>query len=480
LNKELKLKWHSIYGQILFDRKLTEAWCKVEENGGAGGIDGETIESFEKHEEEKIADLLQRLKTKTYKPTAVRRLYIPKKNGKLRPLGIPNIEDRIVQQAIVNVLSPKCEDHIFHKWSCGYRPNVGIERVMQIILWNIETGYNHIYDCDIRGFFDNISHKKLMKVLTKYIADGTVLDMIWGWLKAGYMEEGKYHSTDSGTPQGGVISPLLANLYLNEMDWVLEEHGVRFVRYADDFLLFAKTKEDIEKAAEVAKITLTELGLEVSMEKTRFVDFDKDDFNFVGFSFKHWKGRKKDGKAYFMVRPTEANLKDFKAKIKAKTRKTLTLSKEKWLEQVNPVIRGKVNFYLNIYKAIKKNGTYGQKSSCFLNSYGKELDAIDAYTRQRLRVAMIHGHPSQRKGHVMKTKWNNEYFARIGLIPSNWLYYSKQFGYTLEQYIQRITKKSKAHLKRKIERAKEKGQEYYTPDLVRKMQYAQRVAQSTR
>jgi len=167
LNKELKLKWHSIYGQILFDRKLMAAWQKVEENGGAGGIDGETIESFKKHEEEKIADLLQRLRTKTYKPTAVRRQYIPKKNGKLRPLGIPNIEDRIVQQAIVNVLSPKCEEHIFHKWSCGYRLNLGIKRVMQIILWNIETGYNHIYDCDIKGFFDNIPHKKLMKVLTK-------------------------------------------------------------------------------------------------------------------------------------------------------------------------------------------------------------------------------------------------------------------------------------------------------------------------
>lgn len=153
MNKELKLKWHSIYGQILFDRKLMAAWRKVEENGGAGGIDGETIESFKKHEEERIADLLQRLRARTYKPTAVRRQYIPKKNGKLRPLGIPNIEDRIVQQSIVNVLSPKCEEHIFHKWSCGYRPNLGIKRVMQIILWNIETGYNHIYDCDIKGFF---------------------------------------------------------------------------------------------------------------------------------------------------------------------------------------------------------------------------------------------------------------------------------------------------------------------------------------
>lgn len=146
---------------------------------------------------------------------------------------------------------------------------------------------------------------------------------------------------------------------------------------------------------------------------------------------------------------------------------------------MNPVIRGKINFFLSVYQAIKENEKFGQKSRCFHNAFGRELDAIDAYTRQRLRVSMIHSHPTQRKGHVMKTKWNNEFFARIGLIPSMWLYYSKQFGYTLEQYIQRITGKAKAHHERKIQRAKEKGQEYYTPDRVRKMQYAQRLAQYT-
>lgn len=213
------------------------------------------------------------------------------------------------------------------------------------------------------------------------------------------------------------------------------------------------------------------------MEKTRFVDFDKDDFNFVGFTFEHWRKRKKDGKAYFMVKPTEANLKDFKQKIKDKTRKTLTLSHKKWLEQVNPVIRGKVNFFLNVYQAIKENEQYGQQSRCFLNSFGKQLQAIDSYTRQRLRVAMIHHHPSQRKGHAMKTKWNNEFFTRIGLIPAHWLYYSKQFGYTIEQYIQRTTRKAKEKKAKLIQRAKEKGQEYYTPDRVRKMNYAWRIAE---
>ncbi|MDQ0178572.1 reverse transcriptase domain-containing protein [Bacillus chungangensis] len=119
--------------------------------------------------------------------------------------------------------------------------------------WNIEKGYNYIYDCDIKGFLDNIPHKKLMRVLNKYVADGTALDMIWNWLKTGYMEEGKYHRVDSGTPQGGFISPLLANIYLNELDWTLDLNNIRFVRYADNFLLFTKTEEDIKRTEEITK-----------------------------------------------------------------------------------------------------------------------------------------------------------------------------------------------------------------------------------
>jgi RNA-directed DNA polymerase len=476
MNHTLKFKWHSIYGQILFDRKLKAAWEKVEANNGSGGIDGETIDSYRYHLDENLDSLLQRLRRKEYKPSPVRRHYIPKKNGKKRPLGIPNIEDRIVQQAIVNVLQPKFEKDIFHKWSCGYRPNVGAERVLQIIMASIEQGYNYIFDADIKGFFDNIPHKKLMKVLNKYVADGTVLDMIWMWLKAGYMEEGKFHSTDTGTPQGGVISPLLANVYLNELDWTWAENNIRFVRFADDFLLFAKTEKDIKKAAEITKQKLAELGLELASEKTKFVNFDDDDFDFMGFTFEHWRKRKKDGKPYYIAKPKESTWNDFRQKIKAKTRKTLTLSKDKWIEQVNPVIRGKVNYFLNIYKAIKANEEYGFKSSCFFKAFGKELLAMDGYIRQRLRVAMIHKHPSQRKGHAMKTKWNNEFFAMIGLIPSYWYYYHKIYGFSLESYILRRKEKQKKDNEKRILKAKENGQEYFTPDRVRKMKYAQRLA----
>lgn len=472
MNQEWKFKMHSVYGQILFDRKLTQSFYKVKENKGAGGVDGETIKSYELKLEENIMNLLDRLKAKEYQPKPVKRVYIPKKDGKKRPLGIPTIEDRIVQQSVVNVLQPKFEDSLFHNWSVGYRPNRGAKRAMQIILWNIEQGYNHIYDCDIKGFFDNIPHKKLIGILKKYVSDRTVLNMVEQWLKAGYLEEGKRIHSDYGTPQGGVISPLLANVYLNELDWEWDMNNIRFVRYADDFLLFAKTKEEVGKAASLTKEKLKELGLEISKGKTKIVDFRKDDFDFLGFTFHHWKKDKK-GQVVFHVTPKDEYIKDFRLKIKEKTRKTLTLSKEEWLGRVNPIIRGKVNYFLNIYKAIKENGEeWGQKSRCVLRWMRRKFQALDGYIRKRLRVAFIHKHPSQRKGMKMNSKWNNSFFAKIGLISTYWLYLNKTLGYTLEQYIEDIQKNSKNTQRRRKERYKRKGKEYFSPRRLEKMQNA--------
>lgn len=166
---------------------------------------------------------------------------------------------------------------------------------------------------------------------------------------------------------------------------------------------------------------------------------------------------------YFMVTPTENSLKDFKQKIKDKTRKGLTLSTKAWIDKLNPIIRGKVNYYLNLHKAIKSNELYGQISRCIVNVIGYLMSPIDAYTRQSLRVAMVHKSPSQRKGHLFKTKWNNEYFAKIGLIPGNWLYFNKISGYDLETYIERLKTSSKKKLQSKIANKEKRGQEYYTP-----------------
>ena len=471
MNNPMKLKYHSLYGQLLQDRVLMNAWKKVKANRGSGGIDGVTIKEYAKNEQENILKLLEKLKAKEYNPSPVRRVYIPKKDGKKRPLGIPTLEDRIVQQALTDILMPKYEKIVFHNWSMGYRPGRGVESALQVIIKNIELGRNWIYDCDIKGFFDNIPHKKLMKVLNKVIADGTVLDLIWSWLKCGYMEEGKYYNTKTGQVQGGVISPLLANIYLNELDWELHKAKIYFVRYADDFLLFCETEEEVTRAGNIAKSVIESLGLEVAMNKTKVVDFKNDDFDFLGFHFNHWKTSKK-GNDYYTIVPTEKSIKTFKKAIKDKTQRKWTKPKEEWINDVNPIIVGKTNYYLNVYKALKVFEGHMQ-THCVIRAMSIYLEKMDKYVRQRLRVCMIHKHPTVRKSYGMRYKWNIEFFARIGLVPSKWWFYYKMWGtYTIEKYVETHMQRNKAYMDKHIQKRKDQGIVFYTKERLKKMDYA--------
>lgn len=471
MNNPMKLKYHSLYGQLLRDRVLMNAWKKVKANRGSGGIDGVTIKEYAKNEQENILKLLEKLKAKEYKPTPVRRVYIPKKDGKKRPLGIPTLEDRIVQQALTDILMPKYEKLVFHNWSMGYRPGRGVESALQVIIKNIELGRNWIYDCDIKGFFDNIPHKKLMKVLNKVIADGTVLDLIWSWLKCGYMEEGKYYNTKAGQPQGGVISPLLANIYLNELDWELHKAKIYFVRYADDFLLFSETEEEVTRAGNIANSVIESLGLEVAMNKTKVVDFKNDDFDFLGFHFNHWKTSKK-GNDYYSIVPTEKSIKTFKKAIKDKTQRKWTKPKEEWIKDINPIIVGKTNYYLNVYKALKVFEGRIQ-THCVIHAMSAYLDKMDSYVRQRLRMCMLHKHPTVRKAYGMCYKWNLEFFACIGLVPSKWWFYFKMWGtYTMDKYVEYHMQRNKANMNKYIQKLRDQGKEYFTKDKLKKMDYA--------
>lgn len=471
MNNPMKLKYHSLYGQLLQDRVLMNAWKKVKANRGSGGIDGVTIKEYAKNEQENILKLLEKLKAKEYNPSPVRRVYIPKKDGKKRPLGIPTLEDRIVQQALTDILMPKYEKLVFHNWSMGYRPGRGVESALQVIIKNIELGRNWIYDCDIKGFFDNIPHKKLMKVLNKVIADGTVLDLIWSWLKCGYMEEGKYYNTKTGQVQGGVISPLLANIYLNELDWELHKAKIYFVRYADDFLLFCETEEEVTRTGNIAKSVIESLGLEVAMNKTKVVDFKNDDFDFLGFHFNHWKTSKK-GNDYYSIVPTEKSIKTFKKAIKDKTQRTWTKPKEEWIKDVNPIIVGKTNYYLNVYKALKVFEGHMQ-THCVIRAMSKHLERMDKYVRQRLRMCMIHKHPTVRKAFGMCYKWNIEFFVRIGLIPSKWWFYYKMWGtYTIEKYVEYHMHRNKVDMDKRIQKSKELGIAFYTKERLKKMDYS--------
>lgn len=471
MNNPMKLKYHSLYGQLLQDRVLMNAWKKVKANRGSGGIDGVTIKEYAKNEQENILKLLEKLKAKEYNPSPVRRVYIPKKDGKKRPLGIPTLEDRIVQQALTDILMPKYEKLVFHNWSMGYRPGRGVESALQVIIKNIELGRNWIYDCDIKGFFDNIPHKKLMKVLNKVIADGTVLDLIWSWLKCGYMEDGKYYNTKAGQPQGGVISPLLANVYLNELDWELHKAKIYFVRYADDFLLFCETEEEVTRAGNIAKSVIESLGLEVAMNKTKVVDFKNDDFDFLGFHFNHWR-TSKNGKDYYSIVPTEKSIKTFKKAIKDKTQRKWTKPKEEWIKDINPIIVGKTNYFLNVYKALKVFEGRIQ-THCVIHAMSTYLDKMDSYVRQRLRMCMIHKHPTVRKSYGMHYKWNIKFFVCVGLIPSKWWFYYKMWKtYTIEKYVEYHMRRNNVNMVKRIQILKEQGVEYYTKERLKKMGYA--------
>ena len=426
MNEPLKQKLFSVYGQLLSYSRLLEAWKKVKANHGAGGVDRVSIEEFEKHSDQHLHEILNELKTKTYKPTSARRVYIKKKNGKLRPLGIPTIKDRIIQQALVDILTPFFEENVFHDNSCGFRPNRGTELAIKKVVTRLEFGYYYIYDFDIKGCFDNIPHKKLMKVLNKYISDGSVLDLIWGWLKAGYMEDGRYHDSLSGVQQGGVWSPLAMNIFMNELDWEADKAGIQMVRYADDGIAICKTPEDLAKAVELVNRVMADLGLELSEEKTHIVDFHKDDFEYLNYVFHHLHTGK-DGKEHYYYGPSKKAVKKFKQDIKSMTCKTYSKSFEQWTESLNPVMRGKYNYMLasaKIWSSVKEA----------VNARGIEMKGIpvkgvygelDAYVRQRLRVNFScrgKHHGGVRAGKMLTVKYNNHFFVCVmGLVSGEFL-----------------------------------------------------------
>lgn len=417
MNEPLKHKLFSVYGQILNYRKLEEAWKHVKKNHGAGGVDKVSIEKFEKNQEQYLKEILSELKAKTYRPSPAMRTYIKKKNGKSRPLGIPTIKDRVIQQALVNVLTPFFEENVFHDNSCGYRPNRDAELAIKKVVSRLEYEYYHIYDFDVKGCFDNIPHKKLMKVMSKYISDGTVLDLIWKWLKAGYMEDEKHHETMSGVQQGGVISPLLMNCYLNELDWEVDKAGFEIIRYADDSIVMCKTAEQLEKAVTMVNEVIEKLGLELSEEKTHKVDFYKEDFEYLNYVFHHIMVDK-NGRERYYFGPSMSAIKKFKQDLKYRTRKTLSKSFDQWVEELNPVIRGKYNYMLDTVKAWNEvNEALTQRKK---EMKGRPIKGIypklDAYIRQRLRVNFANRgrrHANIRYGKLFTVKYGNQFFHEV-------------------------------------------------------------------
>jgi RNA-directed DNA polymerase len=297
--QEKKYRFYSLYGLVSDPETLREAWAKVRSNGGQPGVDGVSIEQIEKEGEEAFLEGLGReLREKTYRAGAVRRVYIPKANGKLRPLGIPNVRDRVAQAAVLLILEPIFEVD-FLDCSFGFRPGRNAHQALETIRQNLAAGRCTVYDADLEGYFDSIPHEQLLACVRMRVVDGSVLRLIEQWLNAPVEEtdeEGRKRRrrNDKGTPQGGVISPLLANIYLHWFDHVFHAEGgpahwarAALVRYADDFVVLARSageelREFIEKKIE------DWLGLKINREKTRVVNLREQDaaLEFLGYSFR--------------------------------------------------------------------------------------------------------------------------------------------------------------------------------------------------
>jgi group II intron reverse transcriptase/maturase len=328
-----KRKVHSLTGRI-DDRLMREAFKAVKRNRGAAGIDKVSIGMFEENLDANLAALKRDLKTRgAFSPKPLRRVWIPKdaKATKFRPLGIPAVRDRIAQEVIRRLLEPIFEP-LFHDCSFGFRPGRSCHKAIERVLSFHAEGDRVTLDADISGFFDNIPHKLIVGAVAEEVADGNILNLIEKFLAAGVMEGGVFKPTTVGTPQGGVISPLLANIVLNKLDWRLEEAGYRFVRYADDFVVVCKTRQQADAAlAEVEKI-MTDLGLSLSPEKTKIASYGKG-YEFLGFRL---SSRSRT------MRPK--SLENFKTKVRELTRRCHNLD-ARVIERLNRVIRGTANYF---------------------------------------------------------------------------------------------------------------------------------------
>lgn len=377
--------WFRLIDKVYAPRNLSAAFAKVRANGGTAGVDHQTIAMFERRLDANLDKLSEQLRRDSYQPRPVRRVYLPKPGSKqTRPLGIPTVRDRVAQAALRHVLEPTFERD-FAEHSYGFRPGRGCKDALRRVDALLKSGYGYVVDADLQSYFDTIPHQALMQRIKSKVADGRVLRMIGAYLSQGVMDGLKQWTPQQGSPQGAVLSPLLANIYLDPLDHLMSEAGLEMVRYADDFLILCRSEAQAQEALERLQAWTAQAGLKLHPQKTRIVDAAREGFDFLGYHFcggQRW--------------PRRQSLRKFRDTIRSKTRRNNGHSLVFIITDVNRILRGWFEY--------------------FKHSHRYTFPAVDGWVRMRLRSILRRRAGRRGRGRGADHQhWTNAFFAAHGL-----------------------------------------------------------------
>ena len=384
-------RWYSLIDKVCAPATLQAAWTKVRANRGAAGVDGQSVERFALQAELYLSELARALREGSYRPQPIKRVEIPKGDGRTRPLGIPAVKDRIVQTAVKLVIEPIFEVK-FCPTSYGFRPGRSCKDALREVDGLIEEGFVFVVDADLESYFDTIPHDALMQRLEERISDGRLLALIRSFLDQDILKGMERWTPTAGTPQGAVISPLLANIYLHPLDELMASRGLRMVRYADDFVVVCRSCEEAEAALADIRQWVADNGLRLNPAKTHLGDCRKvgEGFDFLGYRFeagRRWVRKK--------------SLARFKDSIRAKTGRTRGVSLERVIADLNPLLRGWFGY--------------------FKHAYPTTFTSLDGFIRRRLRAILRkqEKRPGVGRCRADQNRWTNAFFAEAGLLALN-------------------------------------------------------------